>query len=120
MDRTSKAQSAAPEAPASSPATPPVPEGENYEIHGQIVDFQSGGGGYDWAPGYTSYLIAAPDGRREWRTLSTYQQMKYPCYPCRVTSPAMQASSYGRLDWVLVTSLHDHYVVRALAEKFRA
>lgn len=119
MDRTSKTESAAPETSNPSPAIPAVPNGEIYVIHGQITDNQSGGGGYSFSPGYTNYLIVASDGRQEWLTLSTHRGSMNPCYACAISPPADRASCYGRGHWVLVSRLHDHYVIRALAEEFR-
>lgn len=119
MDSTSTNESAASEATPHPPAMPTIPDGETYDIHGKIVDSQSGGGGHDFAPGYVVYLIKAADGSQKWYTLSTYQQMKYPCFACDLNPPENQATSFGRGSWVLVTSLHGHHVVRSLAEKFR-
>lgn len=118
MDSTSTVQSAATETAPPSLTTPIVPDDETYVIHGKIVGSQSGGGGHAFAPGYVQFLIETADGRQEWHTLSTYQQMKYPCSACKAQPPA-GLTSYGRNSWVLVTSLHGHHVVRSLAEEFR-
>lgn len=120
MDSTSTSQTTTSEpSTKAAPARPTIPKGETYDIHGKIVDHQSGGGGYSFAPGYAQYLIEAADGQREWLTLTTYQQLKYPCWGCATSPPADQATTYGLNSWVLVTSLHGHHVVRKLAEEFR-
>ena len=104
---------------AATSTLPEIPEGETYVTHGLITDSSTGGGGYDITPGHTQRRINRADGSHQWLTLSTYQQGRYPCLRCQINPPSDQASSYGTRSWVLVTSLHGHYVVRLLDEQFR-
>src|SRR5690349_19106357 len=104
---------------AATSTLPEIPEGETYVTHGLITDSSNGGGGYDFAPGHTQRRIDRADGSHKWLTLSTYRGMMNPCMTCKISPPSNQASCYGTDSWILVTLLHNHYVVRLLDEQFR-